>query len=66
MVERHNNPPKKLKTVFFSNENEILNHEKVEDKELTSLPMTVHRMDAHNSCNMMSNFKGKRGVLGLK
>jgi hypothetical protein len=66
MAERHNNPQNKLKTVFFANENEKLNHEKVEDKEPTSLPLTVHRMDAHNSRNLTPNFKGKRGVFGPK
>jgi hypothetical protein len=66
MAERDFNPQNQLKTVFFANENEKLNHEKVEDKELTSLPLTVCRMDARNSRNRMPNFKGKRGVFGLK
>jgi hypothetical protein len=66
MAERHNNPQNKLKMVVFANENEKLNHEKVEDKEPTSLPLTVRRMDARNSRNLTPNFKGKRGVFGLK
>jgi hypothetical protein len=52
--------------VVFSNENEKLNHEKVEDKEPTSLSLTVCRMDARNSRNLTPNFEGKRGVFGLK
>jgi hypothetical protein len=66
MAERNFSPQNKLKTVFFANENEKLNHEKVEDKEPTSLPLTVRRMDARNSRNRTPNFKGKRGVFGLK
>jgi hypothetical protein len=66
MVEHHNNPPKKLKMIVFSNENEKLDHERVEDKEPTSLPLMVRRMHARNSRNMMPNFKGKREILGLK
>jgi hypothetical protein len=66
MAEHDFNPQNQLKTVFFANENEKLNHENMEDKELTSLPLMVHRMDARNSHNRMPNFKGKRGVLGLK
>jgi hypothetical protein len=41
MDEHNNNPQNKLKMVFFANENEKLNHEKVEDKEPTSLSLTV-------------------------
>jgi hypothetical protein len=52
--------------VYFTNENEKLNHEKVEDKVPTSLSLTVRQMDARNSRNLMSNFEGKRGVFGLK
>ena len=52
--------------MVFTNENEKLNHERVEDKEPTSLSLTARQMDAFNSCNLTSNFKGKRGVLGLK
>jgi hypothetical protein len=52
--------------VFFANENEKLNHEKVEDKEPTSLSLEVRRMDARNSRNQKPKFKGKRGVFGLK
>jgi hypothetical protein len=66
MVERDFSPQNQLKTVIFANENEKLNHEKVEDKELTSLLLTVRRMDARNSHNRTPNFKGKRGVFGLK
>jgi hypothetical protein len=51
MDERNNNPQNKLKTVFFANENEKINHEKVEDKERTSLSLTVCRMDACDSHN---------------
>ena len=57
MVERDFSPLNKLKTVFFANENEKLNHE-VEDKEPTSLPLTVPRMDARNSRNQTPKFKG--------
>jgi hypothetical protein len=35
----------------FTNENEKLNHENIEDKELTSLPETVCQMDARTSRN---------------
>ena len=35
----------------FTNENEKLNHEKIEDKELTSLLETVHQMDARTFFN---------------
>ena len=63
MDERNFNPQNKLKTMIFANENEKSNHEKIEDKELTSLPKMVHRMDARNSRNRASKFKGKRGVL---
>jgi hypothetical protein len=56
MVERHNNNQNKLKMVAFANENEKLNHKKVEDKEPTSLPLMVHRMDARNSRNLTLNF----------
>jgi hypothetical protein len=66
MAKHHNNPQNKLKMVVFSNENEKLNHEKVEDKEPTSLSLTVRQMDARNSRNLTPNFKGKRGVFGLK
>jgi hypothetical protein len=66
MDERHNKPQNKLKMMVFANENEKLNHEKVEDKVPTSLPLTVRRMDARNSRNLTPNFKGKRGVFGLK
>jgi hypothetical protein len=48
----------------FTNENEKLNHEKIEDKELTSLLEMVHRMDARTFRNRASKFKGKRGILG--
>jgi hypothetical protein len=63
MVECKFKPQNKLKTMFFSNENEKSNHEKVEDKELTSLSETIRRMDARNSHNQAPKFKGKRGVL---
>jgi hypothetical protein len=66
MAEHDFNPQNQLKTMFFSNENEKLNREKVDDKELTSLPQTVRRMDARNSHNQVPKFKGKRGVFGLK
>ena len=66
MAERHNNLQNKLKMVVFANENEKLNHEKVEDKEPTSLSLTARRIYVHNSRNLMPNFEGKRGVLGLK
>jgi hypothetical protein len=66
MAECHNNPQNKLKMIVFANENEKLNHERVEDKEPTSLPLMVRRMDARNSRNLTSNFKGKRGVFGHK
>jgi hypothetical protein len=49
--------------MIFANENEKSNHEKIEDKELTSLPETVRQMDAHNSHNRALKFKGKRGFL---
>lgn len=39
MAERHINPQNKSKMVVFANENEKLNHEKVEDKEPTLLPL---------------------------
>jgi hypothetical protein len=64
MDERHDNPQNKLKMIFFANENEKLNHEKVEDKVPTSLPLMVRRMDARNSRNLMPNFKVKEGFLG--
>jgi hypothetical protein len=60
------NPQNQLKNDVFANENENLNHEKVEDKEPTSLSLTARRMDARNSRNLMPNFEGKRGVFGLK
>jgi hypothetical protein len=63
MVERNFNLQNKLKTMIFANENEKSNHEKIEDKGLTSLSETVHRMDALNSRNRALKFKGKRGVL---
>jgi hypothetical protein len=66
MAERHSKPQNKLKMILFANENEKLNHERVEDKVPTSLPLTVHRIDARNSHNLTPNFKGKRGVFGLK
>jgi hypothetical protein len=66
MVEHHNKPQNKLKMIVFANENEKLNHERVEDKVPTSLPLTVHRMYARNSSNLTSNFKSNRGVFGLK
>jgi hypothetical protein len=66
MAKRHNKPQNKLKMIIFANENEKLNHEKVEDKVPTSLPLTVRRMGAHNSHNLTPNFKGKRGDFGLK
>jgi hypothetical protein len=47
----------------FANEDEKSNHEKIEDKELTSLPKTVRRMDVRNSYNQAPKLKGKRGVL---
>jgi hypothetical protein len=47
----------------FTNENEKLNYEKIEDKELTSLSEIVHRMDACTFHNQAPKFKGKRGVL---
>jgi hypothetical protein len=56
-------PKTNSKNMIFTNENEKLNHEKIEDKELTSLPETVHRMDARTSRNQAPKFKGKRGVL---
>jgi hypothetical protein len=59
MVEGNFNP----KNMIFTNENAKLNHEKIEDKELTSLPETVRRMDARTSHNQASEFKDKRGVL---
>jgi hypothetical protein len=49
--------------MIFANENEKSNHEKIEDKDLTSLLETVRRMDARNSRNRALKFKGKRGVL---
>jgi hypothetical protein len=52
--------------IVFTNENEKLNHERVEDKEPTSLSLTARRMDARNSRNLTPNFEGKRGVFGLK
>jgi hypothetical protein len=52
--------------IVFTNENEKLNHERVEEKVPTSLSLTVRRMDARNSSNMTPNFEGKRGVLRLK
>jgi hypothetical protein len=54
------------KMIVFTNENENLNHERVEDKEPTSLSLTARRMDARNSRNLTPNFEGKRGVFGLK
>jgi hypothetical protein len=51
MAEHNFNPQNKLKNMIFTNENEKSNHEKIEDKELTSLPETVCQMDAHNSRN---------------
>ena len=63
MAEHNFKPQNKLKTMFFANENEKSNHEKVEDKELTSLPKTVRRMDARTSHNQAPKFKGKKGVL---
>jgi hypothetical protein len=58
--------PKPTQKCVFANENENLNHEKVEDKEPTSLPLMDRRMDARNSHNLTSNFEGKRGGFGLK
>jgi hypothetical protein len=66
MADCHNKPQNKLKMIVFSNENEKLNHEKVEDKVSTSLPLTIHQMDARNSHNLTPNVEGKRGVFGLK
>jgi hypothetical protein len=63
MDERNFNPQNKLQNMIFTNENEKLNHKKIEDKELTSLPETVHRMDARTSRNQEMKFKGKIGVL---
>jgi hypothetical protein len=65
MAKCHNNTQKKLKMIFFANENEKLNHEKVEGKEPTSLSLMVRRMDARNSHNLTPNFEGKRGFFGL-
>jgi hypothetical protein len=48
----------------FANENKKLNHEKVEDRELTSLTETVRQMVACTFRNRALKFKGKRGVLG--
>ena len=48
----------------FTNENEKMNHEKVEDRELTSLTETVFQMVACTFRNGELKFKGKRGVLG--
>jgi hypothetical protein len=52
--------------IVFTNENEKLNHERVEDKEPTSLLLTARRMDARNSRNLTLNFEGKIRVFGLK
>jgi hypothetical protein len=54
------------KNEFLTNENAKLNHERVEDKEPTSLSLTARRMDARNSRNLTPNFEGKRGVFELK
>jgi hypothetical protein len=48
----------------FANENKKLNHEKVEDREITSLIDMVHQMVACTFRNRALKFKGKRGVLG--
>jgi hypothetical protein len=48
----------------FTNENKKLNHEKIEDKELTSLPEMVRQMVFHTFHNRAPKFKGKKGVLG--
>jgi hypothetical protein len=48
----------------FTNENKKLNHEKIEDKELTSLLEMVHQMVVRTFRNRALKFKGKRGVLG--
>jgi hypothetical protein len=58
MDEHDFSPQNQLKILFFANENEKLNHEKVENKELTSLPLTVRRMDARNSRNPNAEFQG--------
>ena len=55
-----------LKNEFLTNKNAKLNHERVEDKEPTSLSFSARRMDAHKSYNLTPNFEGKRGVFGLK
>jgi hypothetical protein len=49
--------------MIFNNENEKSNHEKIEDKELTSLPEEILQMDARTFRNRAPKFKGKRGVL---
>jgi hypothetical protein len=66
MAELKNGSQNKLKKCVLTNENENLNHERVEEKEPTSLSLTVRRMDARNSHNLTPNFEGKRGVFGLK
>jgi hypothetical protein len=55
---------KQTQNLKFANENKKLNHEKVEDRELTSLTETVCQMVARTFYNRALNFKGKRGVLG--
>jgi hypothetical protein len=49
--------------MIVTNENEKLNHEKIEDKELTSLSETAHQIDARTSHNQALKFKVKKGVL---
>jgi hypothetical protein len=48
----------------FANENKKLSHEKVEDRELTSLTEMVCQMVSRTFRNQALKFKGKRGVLG--
>jgi hypothetical protein len=66
MDERKYGSQNKIKKCVLTNENENLNHERVEDKDPTSLSLTARRMDALNSLNLTSNFEGKRGVFGIK
>jgi hypothetical protein len=66
MAERKYGSQNKLKKCVFTNENKNLNHERVEDKEPTSLSLMARQMDARNSRNLTSNVEGKRGVFGLK
>jgi hypothetical protein len=64
MIGRELWPQNKLKTLKFTKENKKLNHEKVEDRELTSLTETVREMVACTFRNQALKFKGKRGDFG--